>query len=69
MAGSLLAGANALKEKVLDLSPGMHSLAAVQAMLLGLAIECLLKGPWIKNQKAWVDAHKEFSLTASRARQ
>jgi hypothetical protein len=41
----------------------MHSLAAVQAMLLGLALECLLKGMWIKNKKAWLEENKEFSLT------
>lgn len=47
-AEDLLEGANAIKEKVLDLGDGIHSLAAVQAMLLGYAIENLLKGIWIK---------------------
>jgi hypothetical protein len=41
----------------------MHSLAAVQAMLLGLALECLLKGLWIKKHQAWLDKNRDFSLT------
>lgn len=41
----------------------MHSLAAVQALLLGLAIECLLKGMWIKTHKAWLEKNASFSLT------
>jgi hypothetical protein len=64
-ADDLLSAANAVKEKVLDLGPMMHSLAAVQAMLLGLALECLLKGMWIKKHRAWLAQHKGFSLTKS----
>ena len=41
----------------------MHSLAAVQAMLLGLAIECLLKGMWIKKKQPWIDENREHELT------
>jgi hypothetical protein len=47
-AENLLQAAAAVKEKVLPLGGMMHSLAAVQAMLLGLGVECLLKGMWIK---------------------
>ena len=47
-ARNLIDGAEAVKEKVQDVGELMHSLTAVQAMLLGLAIECLLKGMWIK---------------------
>ena len=62
-ARNLIDAANAVKAKVIDFSPMMHSLEAVQAMLVGYALECLLKGMWIKNNKAWLDEHKEFSLT------
>ncbi len=48
-AADLLSAAEAVKEKVIDFGEGgMHSLAAVQAMLLGFAIECMLKGMYIK---------------------
>ena len=42
-------GASAVKGQVLDLGQIMHSLAAVWALLLGLSIECLLKGKWVKD--------------------
>ena len=48
-AKDLLEAAQAVKEKVSDVGEGgMHSLAAVQAMLIGFAFECTLKGLWIK---------------------
>ena len=62
-AKDLLEGAKAIGERVSDLGDMMHTLAGVQAMLLGLAIECLLKGIWIKSHKAWLDKNKDFSLT------
>ena len=53
-AKDLIEGADAVKARVQDVGAGfMHSLAAVQAMLLGMALECLLKGMWIKKHKAW----------------
>ena len=55
-AKDLLEAADAVKSRVHNLGGGMmHSLAAVQAMLLGLAIECLLKGMWIKKKQPWID--------------
>ena len=62
-ARDLLEGAEAVKDRVPAFSGLMPSLASVQALLLGLALECLLKALWIKSHKAWLDAHKEFSLT------
>lgn len=48
-AKDLLEAAQAVKEKVSDVGEGgMHSLAAVHAMLIGSAFECTLKGLWIK---------------------
>jgi hypothetical protein len=53
-AKDLLEAADAVKARVVDVfDGGMHSLAAVQAMLVGMALECLLKGMWIKKHKAW----------------
>ena len=47
-ADDLVAAAAAVKDKVVNFGEAMHSLAAVQAMLLGMAIECMLKGIYIK---------------------
>jgi len=47
-ADDLLAAAAAVTEKVGNFGEMMHSLAAVQAMLLGMAIECMLKGIYIE---------------------
>jgi len=53
-AKDLLEAADAVKARGGDVvDGGMHSLAAVQAMLVGMALECLLKGMWIKKHKAW----------------
>ena len=41
----------------------MHSLVAVQAMLMGMALECLLKGMWIKNHQAWSPLNRHHALT------
>lgn len=64
-ARNLLEGADAVKSRVYvdPTDNSMHSLAAVQALLLGLAIECLLKGMWIKTHKAWLEKNASFSLT------
>lgn len=62
-AKNLLEGADAVGARVHDLGNVMHSLAAVQAMLLGLALECLLKGMWIKKHQSWLEKNKTFSLT------
>ena len=62
-AKDLLEGAEAVKDRVPAFSGLMPTLASVQALLLGLALECLLKALWIKSHKAWLDKHKEFSLT------
>jgi hypothetical protein len=56
-AKDLLEAADAVKARVVDVfDGGMHSLAAVQAMLVGMALECLLKGMWIKKHKACLGA-------------
>lgn len=48
-ARELLTAADAVKEDVVDFGDsGMDTLAAVQAMLVGLAIESTLKGLWIE---------------------
>jgi hypothetical protein len=53
-AKDLLEAADAVKARVVDVfDGGMDSVAAVQAMLVGMALECLLKGMWIKKHKAW----------------
>lgn len=62
-AKDLLEGAEAVKDRVPAFSGLMPTLASVQALLLGLALECLLKALWIKSHRAWLDKHKEFSLT------
>lgn len=48
-AEDLLSSAQAVKGQVRFVGELMHSLAAVWALLLGLAIECLLKGKWVKD--------------------
>jgi hypothetical protein len=40
----------------------MDSLAAVQAMLLGLAFECLLKGMYIKLHRVWEEPDKAHAI-------
>ena len=40
----------------------MHSLACVEAMLLGMALECLLKGLYIRRHRVWEDSTKEHAL-------
>ena len=63
-AKDLLEAANAVKSRVYNSGDGMmHSLAAVQAMLLGFAIECLLKGMWIKKHQPWIDENRQHGLT------
>jgi hypothetical protein len=62
-AKDLFEGAEAVKDRVPTYTGLMPTLASVQALLLGLALECLLKALWIKSRKAWLDEHKEFSLT------
>src|SRR5205823_1857340 len=47
-AENLLTAARAVRKEVNDFGGMMHSLAAVEAMLLGFAIECLLKAIYIK---------------------
>jgi len=56
-AENLLEAANAVKAAVTPFDDGgMHSLAAVQAMLLGMAIECMLKGMYIKAGNSLTEA-------------
>ncbi len=55
-AQDLLAGANAIKEKVRDFGPMMDSLAVVEAMLLGFGLECLLKAMWIKGNNSLTES-------------
>ena len=43
----------AVKAKVQPFDNAMHSLARVEAMLLGMALECLLKGIYIKRHRVW----------------
>ena len=47
-AENLLTAARAVRKEVKDFGGMMYSLAAVEAMLLGFAIECLLKAIYIK---------------------
>lgn len=53
-AENLLTAARAVKKEVKDFGGMMHSLAAVEAMLLGFAIECLLKAIYIKGENTLV---------------
>ena len=61
-AQDLLDGAMAVKAKVYPFSNAMHSLARVEAMLLGMALECLLKGIYIRQHRVWADPTKEHAL-------
>ena len=61
-AKDLLDGAMAVKAKVHAFDNAMHSLARVEAMLLGMALECLLKGIYIKRHRVWADPTKEHAL-------
>ena len=61
-AKDLLDGAMAVKDKVQPFSNAMHSLARVEAMLLGMALECLLKGIYIRRHRVWADPAKEHAL-------
>ena len=61
-AQDLLDGAMAVKAKVQPFDNAMHSLARVEAMLLGMALECLLKGIYIKRHRVWADPTKEHAL-------
>ena len=61
-AKDLLDGAMAVKAKVHPFDNAMHSLARVEAMLLGMALECLLKGIYIKRHRVWADPAKEHAL-------
>ena len=61
-AKDLLDGAMAVKDKVYPFSNAMHSLARVEAMLLGMALECLLKGIYIRRHRVWADPAKEYAL-------
>ena len=61
-AKDLLDGAMAVKAKVQPFDNAMHSLARVEAMLLGMALECLLKGMYIKRHRVWADPTKEHAL-------
>jgi hypothetical protein len=54
-AEDLLNGAQAVRAQVQFLGELMHSLAVVWALLLGLAIECLLKGKWVKDGNKLVE--------------
>ena len=58
----LLAGAMAVKAKVQPFDNAMDPLARVEAMLLGMALECILKGMYIKRYRVWEDPTKEHAL-------
>ena len=62
-ARDLLDAASAVKARVIQFDDGMmHTLAAVEAMLLGLALECLLKGMYIKRHRVWEEADKAHAI-------
>ena len=59
----LLAAAMAVKAKVQPFdNGGMDPLARVEAMLLGMALECILKGMYIKRHRVWEDPTKAHAL-------
>jgi hypothetical protein len=67
-ARDLLDGANAVKARVLPDANGLvHSLASVQALLLGYALECLLKGMYIKRHRVWEDRDKKHAIARNGA--
>jgi hypothetical protein len=57
-AENLLTGARAVRKEVRDFGRMMHSLAAVEALLLGFAIECLLKAIYINGGNTLVKQGK-----------
>ena len=62
-AKDLLDAAMAVKAKVQSGGTGgMHTLARVEAMLLGMALECLLKGMYIRRHRVWEDPTKAHAL-------
>ena len=61
-AKDLLDGAMAVKAKVQPFDNAMDPLARVEAMLLGMALECLLKGMYIRRHRVWADPAKEHAL-------
>jgi hypothetical protein len=62
-ARDLLTGATVVKAKVQAVGDGlMDTLTAVQAMLLGMALECLLKGAYIKRYRVWEEEDKAHAL-------
>ena len=63
-AKDLLDAAMAVKAEVQSIGTGgmMHSLARVEAMLLGMALECLLKGMYIRRHRVWEDPTKAHAL-------
>ena len=62
-ARDLLEAATAVEARVQPIENGlMHTLAAVQAMLLGMALECLFKGIYIKRYRVWEEMDKAHSL-------
>ncbi len=61
-AKDLLAAAMAVKAKVQPFDNAMDPLARVEAMLLGIALECLLKGMYIRRHRVWEDPTKAHAL-------
>ena len=62
-AKDLLDAAMAVKAKVQSVGTGgMDPLARVEAMLLGMALECLLKGMYIRRHRVWEDPTKAHAL-------
>ena len=67
-ARNLLDAATAVKGQVHQFEEGlMDSLVPVQAMLLGLALECLLKGMYIKRHRVWEDPDKAHAIAKNGA--
>ena len=68
-ARDLFEAADAVKARVQNLGAGfMYSLAGVQALLLGMALESLLKGMWIKKHKAWQNPEKGLTYGGKKPR-
>jgi hypothetical protein len=62
-AADLLDAAITVKASVIEMEHGlMHSLAVVEAMLLGMALECLLKGMYIKRHRVWEETDRAHAL-------
>jgi len=69
-ARDLLDAATAVKAKVSPDTDGhglMHTLASVQALLLGYTLECLLKGMYIKRHRVWEEPDKEHAIARNGA--